>query len=323
MQSQAFWDKMNLYEQKGIPFLFFIDFEMENPKLFKLADINPNNLLFDVNNSRNFDYPEQSNSELIFEKTPVSFENYKSVFTKSMEHLRYGNSYLLNLTFPTPITTNYKLKDFFYRSQAKYKIWLKDEFVVFSPEIFVKIAKAKIYSYPMKGTINASVPDSEQVLLNNKKEIAEHATIVDLIRNDLNRISSNVRVEKFRYIDRIKGHDKDILQVSSEIVGDLTADYLNRLGEIMKTLLPAGSICGAPKKKTVEIILENETYSRGYYSGVMGIFDGENLDSGVMIRYIEQTEKGLVFKSGGGITVNSKVEDEYQELIDKVYVPLV
>ena len=65
-----------------------------------------------------------------------------------------------------------------------------------------------------------------------------------------------------------------------------------------------------------------EPYNRGYYTGIMGYFDGKNLDSGVMIRFIEKTPQGLIYKSGGGITTMSDVNKEYQELIDKVYVPI-
>ena len=88
-------------------------------------------------------------------------------------------------------------------------------------------------------------------------------------------------------------------------------------------MLPAGSITGAPKKKTVEIIREAETYRRGFYTGVMGYFDGNNLDSGVLIRFLEQGEDNrMIFKSGGGITFQSDVNDEYDEMKKKVYVPI-
>jgi len=88
------------------------------------------------------------------------------------------------------------------------------------------------------------------------------------------------------------------------------------------TLLPAGSITGAPKNKTVEIIRSTETYERGFYTGVFGVFDGCNMDSAVMIRFIERTPEGYVYKSGGGITAFSKVEDEYNEILEKIYVPI-
>jgi para-aminobenzoate synthetase component 1 len=87
-------------------------------------------------------------------------------------------------------------------------------------------------------------------------------------------------------------------------------------------LLPAGSISGAPKRKTVEIIQEAEGEERGFYTGVAGLFDGRNLDSGVLIRYIEKVNGNLFYRSGGGITTQSVKEKEYQEVIDKVYVPI-
>jgi para-aminobenzoate synthetase component I len=86
--------------------------------------------------------------------------------------------------------------------------------------------------------------------------------------------------------------------------------------------LPAGSICGAPKKKTIDLIQSAENHERGYYTGVFGCFDGENLHSGVMIRFIEKTSDGLVYKSGGGITHLSHPKEEYNEMIKKIYVPI-
>ncbi len=112
-----------------------------------------------------------------------------------------------------------------------------------------------------------------------------------------------------------------MLQTSSEITGILPAGYQNHIGEILFRMLPAGSVTGAPKQKTVEIIHESEHYERNFYTGVMGYFDGTDLDSGVMIRYIEQTPDGMIFKSGGGITSFSHAESEYKEMTDKVYVP--
>ena len=88
-------------------------------------------------------------------------------------------------------------------------------------------------------------------------------------------------------------------------------------------MLPAGSISGAPKEKTVEIIQEVEGQPRGYYTGVFGIFDGASLDTAVMIRFIEQSDGEMFFRSGGGITTLSCADDEYQELLEKIYVPTV
>ncbi len=97
---------------------------------------------------------------------------------------------------------------------------------------------------------------------------------------------------------------------------------MNQLGDILLKLLPAGSVSGAPKPRTLEIIKEVEEERRGYYTGVFGYFDGSVLDSGVMIRFIENTAGKFFYRSGGGITTQSVVESEYQEVIDKVYVPV-
>ncbi len=175
----------------------------------------------------------------------------------------------------------------------------------------------------MKGTIDAGIQGAEQKLLDDKKELFEHNTIVDLIRNDLSMVSCNVTVTRFRYIDYIHTNRGGLLQMSSEITGDLPANYRERLGEILFALLPAGSVTGAPKKRTVEIILDSESYHRGFYTGVFGFFDGNFLSTAVSIRFIEQTPDGLIYKSGGGITTLSDAKSEYREMIKKIYVPLV
>ncbi len=87
-------------------------------------------------------------------------------------------------------------------------------------------------------------------------------------------------------------------------------------------MLPAGSISGAPKQKTVEIIQRAEICPRGYYTGIFGIYSSDELISAVNIRYIEKKDKEFFFRSGGGITAFSNVNDEYKELIQKVYVPI-
>jgi para-aminobenzoate synthetase component 1 len=102
----------------------------------------------------------------------------------------------------------------------------------------------------------------------------------------------------------------------------LPENYASKIGDILFSMLPAGSVSGAPKKKTVEIIREAENYEREYYTGIFGIFDGKNLDSCVLIRFIENQNGRLVYKSGGGITFMSRAETEYEEMLEKVYVPV-
>jgi para-aminobenzoate synthetase component I len=313
---------MNELGQNRIPFLFIIDFKTENPLIIPLDKVDPLKLLYDINRITNNTVHPPLDLAFTLERYPIQIAEYSQRFDDVKKQISFGNTYLLNLTCPTRINTNLNLKEIFELSKARYKLWLNDLFVVFSPETFITINDKTISSYPMKGTIDASIENAESVILNDPKEIAEHYTIVDLIRNDLSIVAKNVQVETFRYIEKLKTSHGELLQVSSKITGSLSQGYESRIGDILFTLLPAGSVSGAPKKKTVEIILETEGYERGYYTGIFGYFNGQKLDSGVMIRFIEKTSEGIIYKSGGGITSFSKMESEYQEMIDKVYVPV-
>jgi para-aminobenzoate synthetase component 1 len=173
----------------------------------------------------------------------------------------------------------------------------------------------------MKGTIDASLENAEEILLNDPKEFAEHTMVVDLLRNDLSMVSKNVKVKRFRFLNKINAGSKQLLQMSSEIIGDLKEDWHCNIGDILLKLLPAGSISGTPKIKTIEIIKKIENYRRGFFTGIFGYFDGKILDSAVMIRFIEKQNNRFFYKSGGGITIDSNIENEYKELLQKVYLP--
>jgi para-aminobenzoate synthetase component I len=312
---------MNRLGALGTPFLFILDFELKRPVIYTLDAI-PAGIYYKVNNQRNYTiHPLTSHTPLHFEKKPVSFQEYTKAFDHVLKEIRYGNSFLLNLTFPTLLECDQSLHMLFMRAAAKYKLYFHGRFIVFSPEKFVQINDGIISSYPMKGTIDASLKNAKHLILNDEKEIAEHYTIVDLIRNDLSIVSKKVHVPRFRYLDLIHTQTKSLYQVSSEVSGVLPANYPAAIGDIMAALLPAGSISGAPKKKTVEIIRAAEGEERSYYTGVFGIFDGRNLDSGVMIRYIEQNGRQMRYRSGCGITAMSDCASEYNEMTDKVYVP--
>lgn len=310
--------QLNTWGRHRTPFLFMIDFEMQKPLAFPLAEC-PRNIYYNFQGKTNYPYSERSLSSATINKRPVEFKEYQKKFNKAVTHLNRGDSFLLNLTDRTQIELTLDFNHLFNNTQSKYSLWLQGEFICFSPETFVEIKEGKIYTYPMKGTIDHSLLDAERTLTLNPKEQAEHATIVDLMRNDLSRIAKKVRVEKYRYYETLKTHDKVIGQMSSKIVGELEDPYLEHLGDYLYKLLPAGSISGAPKKKTVELIQEIEGQARGYYTGVAFYFDGENLDSCVLIRYLEANG---TYRSGGGITSKSNAHQEYQELIDKVYVPI-
>ncbi len=319
----TFIESINDLASRKIPFFFLVDFEMENPEVFRLDEILKNNILYEIKGKGNHNKTKSGKELGNMSFIPVSREKYYKSIEDALIQINKGNSYLLNLTFPTNIRIKNTLKEIFHSSDAPYKLYYKDQFVVFSPECFVRIKDDYIYSYPMKGTIDASIPNAEKLILENKKELYEHNTIVDLIRNDLSIVSTEVEVTKFRYTDTIKSNTKNLLQVSSEIRGKLDSNWRNTLGETLVKLLPAGSISGAPKQKTVEIIQDIEDEIRGYYTGIFGIFDGINLDSAVNIRFIEAIETGYRYRSGGGITALSDKEEEYQELLNKIYVPTV
>lgn len=318
-QAAAKMDKLGV---KGIPFFFMIDFLGKNVVIQLTDKQSKKAILFHIGQYSNVenDAPKPSIKPKM-KLSPISFEKYYSSFKYVQSNLQQGNSFLVNLTFPTPIKVNYSLEEIFHASQAKYRVLSLNNFVCFSPETFVKIENGKIYSKPMKGTISAAIPNAKAMILADQKELAEHTTIVDLIRNDLSIVAYKVQVEKFRYVEKITTNRGSILQVSSSISGTLPKNYTKKIGSIISKLLPAGSISGAPKPKTLEIIKHAEGYNRGYYTGICGFFDGTNLDSGVMIRFIESTENGMIFKSGGGITAFSDAKKEYEELIAKVYLP--
>jgi para-aminobenzoate synthetase component 1 len=312
--------QMNAWGKEREPFLFFIDFKGSQTWLSKLSEIDPEQVSYDFHGRSNS--INQNKGSVDLSSIPIPKCEFLKGYEQVLSHIYFGNSFLTNLTFETPISIEGSLQDVFSLAKAKYKLRFKDEFVCFSPEIFVTISDNTIRSFPMKGTISSSIANAEETILKDQKEIAEHVTIVDLIRNDLSTVARNVRLERFRYIDEIKNGNGGLLQVSSEIVGDVDTDWTSQLGTLLFKLLPAGSICGAPKQKTLEIIKESETHHRGFYTGICGLFDGQKLDSGVMIRFIEKRDGRCYFKSGGGITAFSELDKEYQEYIDKIYVPV-
>jgi para-aminobenzoate synthetase component I len=315
--------RINTWSIQKRAFFFAFDYNLHHAIALLVDEIQPENILYKIGKYTNDTTQKIAlPANLLWQPQPLSFADYSKKCTYVKEQIQVGNSFLVNLTQPTPIDTNLSLKDLYQVTDAKYKLWIRNQFVVLSPEPFIRIQGTQISSFPMKGTIDASIPDAEKIILSNPKEEAEHATIVDLIRNDLSMIASDVHIKRYRYIERINSIQKNLLQVSSEICGELPNNYRENLGTLITTLLPAGSISGAPKTKTLDIIQSAEGYERNFYTGICGYFDGENLDSAVMIRFIEQQGNQLVYKSGGGITANSDIETEYTELIQKIYVPI-
>jgi len=315
------FEEIDKLSKARTPFLFITSFEQD--KIFaKPLEQLDDDIFYKLEDWRNYPLKKRT-KDFTFSKSPVDFTTYQKALNEVLEEIRSGNTYLLNLTFRTPVESSFTLKEIFTYAKAKFKLYFKDEFICFSPERFVEIKENTIATYPMKGTIDANLPDAKESILADEKEMAEHVMIVDLMRNDLGIIGSNVKVEQFRYVEKIKAGKKELLQVSSKITATLPTDWKDNLGTLLSQILPAGSISGTPKKSTLNIINHIENFDRGFYTGVFGVFDGESLRSGVMIRFIEQEHGQFFYKSGGGITIDSDARSEYEELIDKIYLPLL
>ncbi len=319
MDTNEGFNEINKLGQTKTPFLFILSYDKNKIFAKPLSELD-DDIYYKLEAWRN--YPVQKREKAFtFSKYPVSFLAYKKSFEHILVEIRSGNTYLLNLTFQTPIESSFDLKEIFTYAKAKFKLYFKDEFICFSPERFVEIKENSIATYPMKGTIDANFPNAKETILNNEKEMAEHVMIVDLMRNDLGIVGSEVKVEKFRFVEKIKAGNKELLQVSSKITAKLEENWKDQIGTLLDNLTPAGSITGTPKKSTVSIIDTIENYNRGFYTGIFGVFDGKELRSGVMIRFIEKEGNALLYKSGGGITIDSDAQSEYEELIDKIYLP--
>ena len=298
--------------------LFLISYDLKKTYIEKLQNLSQN-IKFEIDSKNKKNIKDYS-----LKKYPISFDEYKKKFDLIQDEIKNGNSYLLNLTAQTKIDTNLTLDNIYEASSSllKLRVKLDDlDFVCFSPEKFIDIKDNKIYTYPMKGTIDSNLTDAKNILLNNKKELAEHTMVVDLLRNDLGKVAKNIKVEEFRTFSKIVTKDRELFQTSSIISGDLQNNWQEKIGDILSNILPAGSITGTPKKSTIEILKNIENYDRGFYSGIFGIFDGINLQSFVLIRFIENINNELFYKSGGGITSDSIAKEEYEELLNKVYLP--
>ncbi|MFK5881230.1 MAG: aminodeoxychorismate synthase component I [Sulfurospirillum sp.] len=317
--ANEFRKKINHLGSLKKKFVFVVDFECKEHIIETLP---VEKLLFEMDDFSNYKNPVLRKKDFSLKPVYIPFAKYKNSFDKIIKEIKEGNTYLLNLTFQTKLNNDLNLKDIFYASQSRFKLYLEDKFVCFSPERFIKIQGNKIETHPMKGTIDAKKENAEERLLKDEKERAEHLMVVDLLRNDISMVASKVRVKKYRYVEKIKAGKRELLQVSSKITGKMEFGWQSRIGDILATLLPAGSITGTPKKMTTQIIKDTEDYERGFYTGVFGYFDGENLDSAVLIRYIEKCKDGFVYKSGGGVTLLSDAKKEYKEMCEKIYIPM-
>jgi len=188
-----------------------------------------------------------------------------------------------------------------------------------SPETLVKLSDDKLYTFPLAGTRPRGKTEEEDLelehdLLSDEKELAEHNMLVDLGRNDIGRISEigSVKVDKYLSIERFS----HVMHIGSTVTGTLRSD-LDSLAAI-DSILPAGTLSGAPKIRACEIINELEYNKRGIYGGAIGYVDlSGNIDTCISIRIAFARNNKVFIRSGAGIVADSVPEKEFEECLNK------
>ena len=275
-------------------------------------------------------------SDLINLKTKKSILNkiidvpdikyYNQIIAKIKNYLKSGDVYQINYT--QPISLELIGKDFdLYLSLLKtanpsysaYLNWNSKTYLSMSPENFFTKINHKISSYPIKGTRMRSNVDSEDInlkieLMNSEKDKAEHLMIVDLIRNDLGKICQYGSI-KVNDLFHVKSFNT-VHHMVSDINGTLK-DNINETN-IFEALFPGGSITGAPKQRAIEIIDQIENYSRGLYTGAMGIISNNgDMIFNIAIRTLTLENQKAEYPVGGGIVWDSTAKGEREEAIQK------
>lgn len=257
-----------------------------------------------------------------------SKEQYFKAFHKIQEYIKAGDCYQINLTqeFKANFTGSLlnKAEDLWNLTNAPYAGYLKlDQFELLScsPELFIEFNQNKqIKTRPIKGTMpryeNIEKDFiSKQTLKNSQKDQAENVMIVDLLRNDLS-IYANTGSVKTTQLFEIESFNQ-VHHMVSEIVATLKND-INPM-QMLLSALPGGSITGAPKIRAMQIIEELEEEARGAYCGTLGYFNFDGTGRwNILIRSFQQYQNQLSLWAGGGITIASNAEAEYQESLDKI-----
>ena len=261
-------------------------------------------------------------------KAAWDFETYKDRFDKLHHHLRKGDSYQGNLTFPIEASWNGDPLAGFWslteRQPVKYGAYVNLGGPIIlsrSPELFFKLdADGFIETHPMKGTAaRGSSPAADADIIAamkaDEKTLAENRMIVDLLRNDISRITEvgTLTVPKLFEVETYPTLHQMVSHVRAKLLPDIT------IRDIFTALFPCGSITGAPKLWTMEILERLEARPRGAYCGAIGHIapSGEMLFN-VAIRTLTLHDDGrAIFNVGGGIVYDSVAEDEYAEALLK------
>ncbi|ADG72208.1 anthranilate synthase component I [Brachyspira murdochii] len=188
-----------------------------------------------------------------------------------------------------------------------------------SPETLVKLENDKLYTYPLagsrpRGKTQKEDLNNEKDLLSDEKELAEHNMLVDLARNDIGKISKigTVNVEDYMSVERYS----HIMHISSTVTGIIRDD--KDAIDAIDSILPAGTLSGAPKIRALEIINELETIDRELYGGAIGYIDfSGNMDVCIAIRLVYKKKDNICIRSGAGIVYDSNPKKEFLECINK------
>ncbi len=258
----------------------------------------------------------------------INFDSYKENFDFIQDNLKAGNCYQVNFTTKdsselNDSTSHQDIIEKFYNSNKKlsayahhsYIPYLNKLFLSNSPECLFQVYEKKnhfsIHALPIKGTISNKVENAKEVLLKSMKNQGELFMIIDLLRNDLSKIHLPASKVLFK---------KKILEVPglyhlySRIKVNVTKEIT--LYDLINALFPGGSITGAPKKKVMEIIDDIEVGNRGIYCGST-YFDFKNIKTAsINIRTadIDFKKNKCFYGTGGGITLKSKVKEEFEEI---------
>jgi anthranilate synthase component 1 len=190
-----------------------------------------------------------------------------------------------------------------------------------SPEMLVKVdSDRKVYTHPIAGTRKRGKTEEEDLalekdLLSDRKEIAEHTMLVDLGRNDVNRICkpTTTKVDSLMHIEKYS----HVMHIVSNVSGILRDDQTPF--DAFRSIFPAGTVSGAPKVKAIELIRELEGETRGVYAGSVGHFDySGTIDTCIAIRTMLFKDGVAYLQAGGGIVHHSNPEDEYHETVNKL-----
>ena len=286
------------------------------------------NRLIEQFNSLSATTTTEAESFSVLDKTQSNMDkrSYNQAFEKIKHYLKEGDSYQVNLAqrffsscSGNPWLAYKKLREINSAPFSAYLNYPDVQVLSSSPERFLKVNDAKVETKPIKGT-RPRVQDLEQdekqkeALRQSKKDRAENVMIVDLLRNDLSKNcrSGSVKVPVLFDIESFA----TVHHLVSTVTGVLNKGQ--HALDLLKNCFPGGSITGAPKIRSMEIIEELEPNRRGLYCGAIGYigFDG-NMDTNIVIRTLIHSENVMRFWAGGGIVYDSVMEEEYQESLDK------